>query len=142
MATVKRADRYTPLEGSYTIYQDLFTKILFENDTKDAALISNEDAVKQAIINIILTNVGERLFNPLLGSEINKMLFENVTPQTTSTLKNLIRSAIENYEPRANLIDVVASPLPDENAYSVSIVFSVINKTEPIYLEFLLNRVR
>lgn len=142
MATVKRADRYTPLEGSYTIYQDLFTKILFEKDTKDAALISNEDAVKQAIINIILTNVGERLFNPAFGSEINKMLFENVTPQTTATLINLIKSAINNYEPRANLIDVVASPLPDENAYTVSIVFSVINKTEPIYLEFLLNRVR
>jgi phage baseplate assembly protein W len=142
MATVKRADRYTPLEGTYTIYQDLFTKILFEKDTKDAALISNEDAVKQAIINIILTNVGERLYNPTLGSEINKMLFENVTPQTTATLINLIKSAINNYEPRANLIDVVASPLPDENAYTVSIVFSVINKTEPIYLEFLLNRVR
>jgi len=142
MATVKRADRYTPLEGTYTIYQDLFTKILFEKDTKDAALISNEDAVKQAIINIILTNVGERLYNPTFGSEINKMLFENVTPQTTATLINLIKSAINNYEPRANLIDVVASPLPDENAYTVSIVFSVINKTEPIYLEFLLNRVR
>lgn len=142
MATVKRADRYTPLEGSYTIYQDLFTKILFERDTKDASLIENEDAVKQAIINIILTNVGERLYNPTFGSEINKMLFENATPQTTSTLINLIRSAIENYEPRANLIDVVASPLPDNNAYTVSIVFSVINKTEPVYLEFLLNRVR
>jgi len=142
MATVKRADRYTPLEGSYTIYQDLFTKILFERDTKDASLIENEDAVKQAIINIILTNVGERLYNPTFGSEINKMLFENVTPQTTSTLINLIRSAIENYEPRANLIDVIASPLPDNNAYTVSIVFSVINKTEPVYLEFLLNRVR
>jgi phage baseplate assembly protein W len=120
----------------------LFTKILFEKDTKDAALISNEDAVKQAIINIILTNVGERLFNPTFGSEINKMLFENVTPQTTATLISLIKSSINNYEPRANLIDVVASPLPDENAYTVSIVFSVINKTEPIYLEFLLNRVR
>lgn len=142
MATVRRADRYTPVEGSATLYQDWFTKVLFENDTKDASMVQNEDAVKQSIINIMLTNIGERLYNPTFGSEINKLLFENVTPQTTSTLINLIRTSIENFEPRARVLDVIASPLPDNNAYTVSIVFSVINKTEPIYLEFLLNRVR
>lgn len=142
MATVKRADRYTPLEGTPVLYQDLFAKILYEKDTKDIALINNEDAVKQSIINILLTNVGERVYNPTFGSEINKLLFENVTPQTTATLISLIKSAIDNFEPRAKVIDVVASPLPDNNAYTVSIVFSVINKTEPVYLEFLLNRVR
>lgn len=142
MATVRRADRYTPIEGSFTIYQDWFTKVLFEKDTKDASMVQNEDAVKQSIINIMLTNVGERVYNPTFGSEINRLLFENVTPQTTSTLSNLIRTAIENFEPRARVIDIVASPLPDNNAYTVSIVFSVINKTDPVYLEFLLNRVR
>jgi len=142
MATVKRADRYTPLEGTSTLYQDWFTNVLFEKDTKDISFVKNEDSVKQSIINIMLTNVGEKLYNPIFGSEINKLLFENVTPQTTSTLISLIKNAIENFEPRAKVIDVVASPLPDNNAYSVSIVFSVINKTEPVYLEFLLNRVR
>ena len=142
MATVRRSDRYTPLEGSPILYQDWFTKVFIEKDTKDASLISNEDAVKQSIINIMLTNVGERVYNPTFGSEITKLLFENVTPQTTSALINLIKTAIDNFEPRANVIDVVASPSPDNNAYTVSIVFSVINKTEPVYLEFLLNRVR
>jgi phage baseplate assembly protein W len=142
MATVRRADRYTPIEGSTVLYQDWFTRVLFEKDTKDASMITNEDAVKQSIINIMLTNVGEKLYNPAFGSEINKMLFENVTPQTSATLGNLIRTAIDNYEPRARIIDVVVSPSPDNNAYTVSVVFSVINKTEPVSLEFLLNRVR
>jgi phage baseplate assembly protein W len=142
MAVVLRAERYSSSQIKTTIYQDLFSNVLFNNDTKDINLLSNEDAVKQSIVNIMLTNVGERPFNPTFGSEVNKILFENITPQTTNALIDLISSAIENFEPRANLLDVVASPLPDENAYAVTIVYSVINKTEPITLEFVLNRVR
>ena len=115
---------------------------MFNDDTNDLNLVENEDAVKQSIINILLTNTGERVFNPNFGSEINKMLFENVTPQTSSTLTSLIKAAIENFEPRAQLHEVQCTPSPDENAYAVTVVFSTINRTEPITLDFLLNRVR
>jgi phage baseplate assembly protein W len=91
---------------------------------------------------LLLTVPGERVFNETFGSEINKLLFENITPQTTTALIELITSAINNFEPRATLLDVVASPLPDNNAYAITIVYSIINKTEPITLDFVLNRVR
>lgn len=142
MAIVIRADRETSKELKSLIYQDIFTNTLINNDTKDISLVTNEDAVKLSIINIMLTNLGEKFFDVSFGSEINKILFENITPQTTAVLNTLITTAIENYEPRARLIDVVSSPLPDDNAYAITIVFSVINKTEPISLEFVLNRVR
>lgn len=142
MAVVLRSERFTSSDIKDTIYQDIFLSSLFNNDTKDLNLISNEDSVKQSIISILLTNVGERVFNSTFGSEINKILFENITPQTTSALNSLITSAIENFEPRATLLDVITSPLPDDNAYAITVVFSVINKTEPITLEFVLNRVR
>lgn len=142
MAIVLRADRETSKELKSIIYQDIFTNTLINNDTKDISLVTNEDAVKLSIINIMLTNPGEKFFDVSFGSEINKILFENITPQTTAVLNTLITTAIENYEPRARLIDVVSSPLPDDNAYAITIVFSVINKTEPISLEFVLNRVR
>lgn len=142
MAVVARAERFTPKNEKETIYQDWLVSSPFNFDTKDITLVTNEDSVKQSIINIILTSPGEKLFNNSFGSEINRLLFENVTPQTTASLIDLIKLTVENYEPRANLIDVVASPLPDQNAYTISIIFSVINNTEPITLEFLLNRVR
>jgi phage baseplate assembly protein W len=142
MAIALRADKETSKELKSIIYQDIFTNTLINNDTKDVSLITNEDAVKMSIINIMLTNPGEKFFDTSFGSEINKILFENITPQTTAVLNTLITTAIENYEPRARLIDVISSPLPDNNAYAITIVFSVINKTEPISLEFVLNRVR
>ena len=142
MVAVVRADRFSPNIKKKVLYKDLFSAVMVNTDTKDINLVENEDAVKQSIINILLTNRGERLFNNVLGSDINLLLFENITPQTTTTLINFIRTAIENYEPRAQLLDVVASPLEEQNAYSVTIVFKVINKTEPITIDFLLNRVR
>lgn len=142
MAVVLRADKISPINLKNKIYQDFFVSNFFSEDTKDLILLDNEDAVKQSVINILLTNTGERLFNPTIGSEINKLLFENVSNQTTSTLILLIKNAIENFEPRAKILDVVASPRPDENAYAVTIVFSTVNTTQPITLEFLLNRVR
>lgn len=142
MAVVLRSDKISPNRLKNKIYQDFFVTNFFSEDTKDLILLDNEDAVKQSVINILLTNTGERLFNPTIGSEINKLLFENVSNQTTSTLILLIKNAIENFEPRAKILDVVASPRPDENAYAVTIVFSTVNTTQPITLEFLLNRVR
>lgn len=142
MAINLRSERFSPNEKKKVIYQDILYSSLFDRDTKDIFLLSNEDSVKQSILSILLTNRGERPFSPLFGSDINKILFENVTPQTTTQLISFITNAIENFEPRANLINVLASPLPDENAYTVTVVFSVINKTEPITLDFLLNRVR
>jgi len=142
MATIQKFQTFSPNLTKDLYYQDIFTRDLINNDTKDLSLVTNEDSVKQSIINILLTNLGEKFFNQSFGSEINKILFENVTPQSTSTLISLVQNAIENYEPRANLLNVVASPLPDDNAYAITIIFSVINKIEPVTLEFVLNRIR
>lgn len=125
------------------IYKDL-RNIFFENSTSqgDIETLENENAVGQSIINLILTTPGERLFQNDIGSGINRLLFENISPQTTGALNQLIKLAIENYEPRANLIGMDITPSEDENSYSISIIFSVINRTEPVALDLILNRVR
>lgn len=142
MALVSRADKALPNIKKQILYTDIFTSAMFNVDTRDVQLAENEDAVKQSILNILLTNRGERFFNYNFGSDIKKILFENMTPQTSSMLVEFIKSSIENFEPRANLLDVKVNPYYDDNAYTVTIVFNVINKTEPVTLEFLLNRVR
>lgn len=124
------------------VYSDLFTNFDQHPITDDVAIKTNEEAVKQAIRNLIQTNKGERLYQPNLGGDIRRLLFENTTPQTLLLMREIISEAIRKYEPRANLIDVVVSPNEDQNAVAVSITFNVINRQEPVSLNVILDRVR
>ena len=142
MAIIKRSQSFTQTTRIEEIYADVTSSFAFHPTKLDLVMDVNEDAVKQSIKNILLTNRGERLFNPTFGSDLKSILFENFSPQTESQLKEYIEMSINNYEPRASLIDVVVQAIPDLNAYSATIVFSVINKAEPIPLEFFLDRVR
>lgn len=108
----------------------------------DLSKIINENAVKRSIKNILFTNFYERPFRPFLGSNLNKLLFENFTPVTVELIQTAITDAIRNYEPRANLIEVTATPYEDQNGIHASIVFSIINKEDPISLEISLDRIR
>lgn len=131
MATIQR-----------NLYADLFTNFDKHPISDDVALKTNENAIRQSIRNILLTNRGERPFQPELGGDLNRLLFENITPQTIVLMEQVIRNTIEAYEPRANLIDVVVSTTPDQNTVAVTITFSVINRQEPVSLEVVLDRVR
>lgn len=124
------------------LYADLYTNFDKHPDKQDLVLYSNEESVKRAIKNILFTNRGEKLFDPSFGGNLSHLLFENATPVTESLIKNYVESAINNFEPRARLIDVYVSSSPDENSYDVTILFTTINIIEPITLSFILNRTR
>lgn len=127
------------------IQQEVFSDFLnsFDVDTvkKDLYRLTNEDAVKASIRNILLTNVGERIYSNV-GSNIRSILFENFTPAMESVLADLIRTAIENYEKRARILDVIVDSSVDDHHISVTVVFSVINREEPLTFELILNRIR
>jgi phage baseplate assembly protein W len=124
-----------------TIYSDLFTNFDVNPVSDDIALKTNENAVKQSIRNLILTDRGERPFQPKLGGNIRQMLFENVDPQTMLVIKEQIKQMLETFEPRCSIIEVVVTPSVDNNAVAITIVFAVINKQEPVSLEVILDRV-
>tara|TARA_B100001093_G_scaffold183921_1_gene176565 strand:- start:21082 stop:21480 length:399 start_codon:yes stop_codon:yes gene_type:complete len=129
-------------QSNREIYSDFRNDFAIHPIRKDILKNTNENAVKQSIMNILQTSQGERLFQPTFGGDLRAYLFENVTPFTEKSIQNAIISTIENYEPRAGLIDVIVSANPDLNQYSVSVTFYVINKEEPIQLDFILDRVR
>lgn len=124
------------------LYSDLTTNFNIHPIKGDLVLLKDSDAVKRSIRNLILTDPYERFFNPTIGSGINASLFENISRDTESIIKIRVTETIENFEPRANLISVKVKALPDQNAYSVNIVFSVNNNTQPVQLDFILRRVR
>lgn len=124
------------------IYADIFNDLDKHPITDDLAVRTNENSVKQSIRNLLLTDRGERLFQPNIGSSIRKMLFENITPQTIIVIEQMVRETLNVYEPRANVIDVVVSANADGNAINISILFNVINRQEPVSIDVILDRVR
>lgn len=125
-----------------TYYSDIPTNFDVHPIKEDLVLVTNESAVKRSIRNLLLTDPYERFFNPLIGSGIRQSLFENISKDTEFFLREKITETIINYEPRADLISVAVKALPDENAYSASIIFAVSNSTQPVTLDLVLRRVR
>ena len=126
------------------LYSDLRKDLFLNPVNSDVTRYTDEDSIKESIKNLLLTDTGERLFNPTLGSNIRRMLFENILyPETKYILEDLIRTTIENFEPRCNLISINVSNLfNDQNSATITIMFSVINIQTPITLNVVLNRVR
>jgi len=127
---------------STKLYSDLDFTFTRKPGTNDIALSYDAQAVIRSIRNLILTNHYERLFNPDLGSNVNAILFELISSASAESLKFEIKTLIENYEPRAIVRDVVVTPLPDKNAYSLYLSFFLENATLPTTITILLERTR
>lgn len=126
------------------LYADLRKDMFLNPVNSDVSRYTDEDAIKESIKNLLLTDQGERLFNPTLGSNIRKMLFENILyPETKYILNETIATTIRNFEPRCNLISVnISDMMDDTDSVTITIVFSVINIQTPITLNVVLSRVR
>ena len=105
-------------------------------------LSTDEVAVKRSIMNLLFTDPYERFFNPNIGAGLKSYLFENISQDTEFIIREKIRESIINYEQRANLINVIVTAVPEDNMYTASIVFSVLNSINPVTLEVILRRVR
>jgi len=109
----------------------------------DINIITDVQAVKRSIRNLVLLNHYEKPFHPEIGSGVRDMLFELMTPVTAQILARKIQDVIENYEPRARLVGVRANPNLDRNEYDVTIEFYVVNApTELVELDVILERLR
>ena len=105
--------------------------------------VTNEQSVNQSLRNLIKTNLGERLFQPLVGSDVLKTLFENNTPESIDLLELYIENTVNNNEPRVNLIEtIINKDLFDSNSIEISLIYNLINNPEPTTLTILLKRVR
>lgn len=136
------ATLYTAKSKKITIYQDFKKNLERSPLSQDLTVHKDEDAVKESIKNLILTDRGERLMQPDLGGDITAMLFENMTPGTLKLIEDKVRTTIQLYEPRCELINVTASSNIDDNTVHVSITFYISNVQQPIDLDVFLERTR
>ena len=111
-------------------------------NTGDLALKSGSNAVKESIRNLILTKKTERPFQPGLGSNIMELLFESNDIITQQLIEDEIRTTVENFEPRAEILDVIVNSDREGMGYRIKIIFSVKNEGEPITFSTFLKSTR
>jgi phage baseplate assembly protein W len=123
-------------------FSDLDLNFTAHPVTKDIVRKYDEEAIKAAVKNLVLTQNYERPFHSEIGSQIRGLLFEPATPMLNVMLKRAITDTIINFEPRVKLNDVLVNVSPDNNEVYVSINFTVINTTRPITVDLILTRTR
>ena len=127
---------------STRIYKDLDLNFGRNVITNDVNNLTDVEAVKRSVRNLINTNHYERPFHPEIGSNLRAMLFENISPQMTHVIGKQIDLLIKNYEPRCRLVQVNVKPIIDRNSYAATISFYVVNYPEPVQVETFLERLR
>jgi phage baseplate assembly protein W len=136
------AQRTNNSSRSVKTYSDLNLNFTRNPATGDVARLTDIEAVKRSVRNLILTNQFERPFHPEIGSSVRALLFENVTPLNAILLEDRIREVIINFEERAELTNVRVIDDADRNGYRVIINFQVLNSVENVSITEFLQRLR
>jgi phage baseplate assembly protein W len=138
-----RADKYTLEQKKFTVYSDFLMNFDKNPFTGYLGMATNEDAVKNSMRQLLLTNKGERFFDSRKGAGIRDMLFELFDPSTHEAIKYDIKTIVEAYEPRAIIQNIEIEQLEDDNSIFIKIVFSIRNiQEEAFVLDLHVERVR
>ena len=120
-------------------FKDLSMSFKFNPLSGDLIALNNENAIARAVRNIVLTSPGEKFFDPDFGSSVSEILFENVDDITAVSIEDEIKSCLDNYEPRVELINVNVDANFDENQFDVLITYRIVGvDIPPSQLEFAL----
>ena len=109
---------------------------------KDVAILTNEQAVLESVVNIISTEPGDRVMNPLFGCPINQFLFEPIDEITSSFIQKTLTDSILRFEKRLENLEITVTPNEDQNSYAVDIVFSMKTSTSKQTINITLNKLR
>ena len=143
MSAYKDAQSQNDISRNARQYSDLdlfFGKRVVGSDVNK---VTDIQAVKRSVRNLILLNTYDKPFHPEIAGGVREMLFENMTPIVGQIIARKVEDVIENFEPRARLVGVRAIPDLDRNAYELSIHFYVVHApTELVDLSVMLERLR
>ena len=127
-----------PLERVSQSFKDVSMSFKVNPLNNDLVALKNANAIARSVRNIILTSPGEKFFNPDFGSNVSKLLFENLDEVTALAIRDEIETAINNYEPRVSVIDVEVTPDFDGNSLDAKIKYRIVGADiPPQQLEFV-----
>ena len=143
MSAYKDAQAQNNISRNVRQYSDL--DLFFGKRTvgSDVNKVTDIQAVKRSLRNLINLNTFEKPFHPEISGGIRELLFEHMNPMVSAVMARKVEDVIENFEPRCRLVSVRAIPDYDKNAYNVSVEFYVVNApTELVDLSVMLERLR
>lgn len=124
------------------LFADLNLSMPVHPVKKDITPLTDIDAVKSSVKNLVLTNFGEKLFRPEFGGNVTSYLFENVEIFTAIAIKEEIERVLKRFEPRVENVVVQVDDEMGDNDYNVTIGFNIINNPQEFTVDFALNRLR
>ena len=124
------------------VYSDLDLSLTKHPAFNDITPLTDTDAVKNSVRNLLLTNKGDRPFQPTVGSNITHQLFENANPFVYETIRQNIKDMLNSFEPRINSVRVQLQEEIDENSVHVTVTFNVTNVENEQTVDFYLERLR
>lgn len=112
------------------VFKDISLSFSKNPLTNDIISLQNENAIKKSVMNLVRTHIGERFFRSLIGTSLEKSLFELSTFDITSTLNEEIRDLLQNFEPRISVqsVDII----PDEELYELNVMVNYIINGIPL----------
>jgi len=125
-----------------TKYSDIDLNFSRNPLTNDVSILQDAASIKAAVKNLILTDAGERPFNPTLGSSIRGLLFEPASPIIASEIEARIRTVLRNFEPRVKILRVDVVAIFDRNEFEVTIGFRMTGDTRTTVVPITLKRLR
>ena len=112
-------------------FKDLSASFQTNPLSNDLIALKNESAIARSVRNLVLTVRGERPFQPVLGTGVSRLLFENMDKLTASAIRSELRTTIENYEPRVEINEILVEPDFEGNAFHVTLQYFIIGMDVP-----------
>ena len=112
-------------------FKDLSASFQTNPLSNDLIALKNESAIARSVRNLVLTAQGERPFQPVLGTGISRLLFENMDKLTASAIRSELRTTIENYEPRVEINEIIVEADFERNAFDVTLQYFIIGMDVP-----------
>ena len=112
-------------------FKDLSASFQTSPLSNDLIALKNESAIARSVRNLVLTIQGERPFQPVLGTGVNNLLFDNMDKLTASAIRSELRTTIENYEPRVEINEIIVEADFERNAFDVTLQYFIIGMDVP-----------
>jgi len=125
-----------------TTYKDLDFTFKQNPNTNDVGIKKNNASVIQSVLNILRTNHGERPFNYNFGANLRAYLFENMTSITAANMSTSINTALQNWEPRIEVLNTNIQAKASENDVYVTVTGRVKSSNEIIDITTTIERLR
>ena len=120
-----------PVERLSRGFKDLSASFQTSPLNNDLIALKNESAIARSVRNLVLTGQGERPFQPVLGTGVSRLLFENMDKLTASAIRSELRTTIENYEPRVEINEIIVEADFERNAFDVTLQYFIIGMDVP-----------